>query len=81
VSAFEPPSEPRYRGWSAFFGGCVSVVAAWVFAIAAYKTPPGDKLGVVIFGILLLLLGLRLLWAAITGRVPPWLEEIIDNPD
>ena len=77
----EPPSEPRYRGWSAFFGVCLSVIAAWVLVLAAYKTPPEDRVAVVIFAILLMLLGLRLIVAAITGRRPAWLESAMDSDE
>ena len=76
----EPPSEPRYRVASAIHGVVVLMFTGGTFIIAA-DTPAGGKFGWVILGILTLALGIRMIWAALTGRVPRWLEYLIDSKD
>jgi uncharacterized membrane protein HdeD (DUF308 family) len=74
-----PPPELHHRGWSFFYGTCTSLVGGWILRTIAAR-PAGDKLGVLI-GSILLLVGIWLIFAAISGRIPGWLRDMIDEMD
>jgi len=76
-----PPPEPRHRGWSFFAGACISVVGGWIIHLSAVKAPEGYRLGEALLGGGVLLVGLWLIFAAISGRIPGWLQDLIDDPD
>lgn len=75
-----PPPEPRHRGWSFFYGACASIVGGWIVHLSAVKHPEGQRLGALL-GAGILLVGLWLIFAAISGRIPGWLRDMIDDMD
>lgn len=76
-----PPPEPRHRGWSFFAGVCVCLIGGWIVHLSAVKHPEGQRLGAALLGSGFLLVGLWLIFVAISGRIPEWLREMIDDPD
>lgn len=76
-----PPPEPRHRGWSLFAGTCISLIGGWIVHLSAVKHPEGQRLGAALIGSGLLLAGFWLIFAAISGRIPVWLQNLIDDPD
>jgi hypothetical protein len=76
-----PPPEPRHRGWSFFYGACTSLVGGWIIHLSAVKQPEGQRLWVALIGCALLLAGVWLIFAAISGRIPGWLQDMIDDMD
>jgi hypothetical protein len=75
-----PPPEPRHRGWSFFAGVCISLIGGWIIHLSA-RHPEGQRLGTALLGSGALLVGVWLIFAAISGRIPEWLQNLIDDPD
>lgn len=76
-----PRPDPHHRGWSLFAGTCISIVGGWIVHLSAVKHPEGERLGAALIGAGLLLVGFWLIFAAISGRIPEWLQNLIDDPD
>ena len=68
----------RYRGWGCFFSVVLTALGITFLGLARYRTPPGSKLGVALIGLLIVLAAARFMVAAFTGRVPLWMQELID---
>ena len=75
-----PPPEFRHRAWSLFGGACVSIVGGWIIQLST-KHPEGERLGAALLGSGVLLVGVWLIFAAVSGRIPEWLQNLIDDPD
>lgn len=76
-----PPPELHHRGWSLFYGVCTSLIGGSIIHLSAVKHPEGQRLGAALLGSGILLVGIWLIFAAISGRIPEWLRDIIDDMD
>jgi hypothetical protein len=70
----------RYLGWGCFYSAALAAIGAGILGIAKYRTPEGSKVGVTVSGVVLVVVALWLAWRAITGRLPDWIKESIDDP-
>ena len=68
----------RRRGWAIFFGLLSTWIGCWlVLAADREATERMQWLGRLV-GALPVLLGLRILYAGITGKMPEWIASLAD---
>ena len=73
-------TEARHVGWALFFGVFLSAIGVWILIIASGRSPEDGRLSTCVVASIPLLLGGRFFFAAFTGRIPPWMEEMFDDP-
>ena len=74
-------TEARHIGWALFFGVFFSAIGVFILSIVIRRSPEDGRLLAYVVAVIPLLLGGRFFFAALTGRIPPWMEELIDDPD
>ena len=73
-------TDARHVGWALFFGVVFSAIGVYIVSIANQRSPEDGRL-VYVVALIPLLLGGRFLFAGLTGRIPSWMEELIDDPE
>jgi hypothetical protein len=71
----------RHVGWALFFGVFFSAIGLYILRIAGGRSPEDGRFSTFVVGLIPLLVGGRFFFAAFTGRIPAWMEELIDDPD
>ena len=74
-------TEIKHVAWAFFFGVFFSAIGVAILTIGGHRSSGEDRVLTILVGLIPLLLALRFFFAAFTGRIPPWMEELIDNPD